>query len=72
MAILKKRKVDSECRNFQEGWTENYFFIEYKRKPVYLSCLDTVSLFKECNLKQHYNTNTLKNMKIYRGSEEKT
>jgi hypothetical protein len=46
MAMLKKRKVDSECRNVQERWTENYFFIEYKRKPVCLICLDTVSASK--------------------------
>jgi hypothetical protein len=56
MAMLKKRKVDSECRNFRERWTENYFLIEYKRKHVCLICLDTVSVFKECNLKRHYNT----------------
>jgi hypothetical protein len=56
MAMLKKRKIDSECRNFQDRWTENYFFIEYKRKPVCLICLDTVSVFKEYNLKRHYDT----------------
>jgi hypothetical protein len=56
MAMLKKLKVDSECRNFQDRWTENYFFIEYKRNPVCLICLHTVSVFKEYNLKRHYNT----------------
>jgi hypothetical protein len=56
IAMLKKCKVDSECHNFKERWTENYFFIEYKRKPAFLICLDTVSVFKECNLKRHYST----------------
>jgi hypothetical protein len=56
MVMLKKRKVDSECRKFQEKWTENYFFIEYKRNPVCLICLHTVSVLKECNLMRHYNT----------------
>jgi hypothetical protein len=56
MAMLKKRKVGSECRNFQERWTETFFFIEYKRNPVCLICLDTVSVFKECKLKRLYNT----------------
>jgi hypothetical protein len=46
MAKLKKRKVDSECRSFQERWTENYFFIERKRKPVCFICLYTVSVVK--------------------------
>jgi hypothetical protein len=65
--MLKKHKVDSECRNFQERWTENYHFIEYESKPVCLTYFDTVFVFKECNLKQHYNINMLKNMKLYRG-----
>jgi hypothetical protein len=72
MAMMKKRKVDSECRNFQERWTETYFFIEYKRKPVCLICLDSVSEFKDCNLKRHNTQNLLKNMRIYRGRQEKT
>jgi hypothetical protein len=55
MAMLKKRKFDSECRNFQERWTKTHSFIE-SRKPVCLICLDTVSVFKECNLKRHYKT----------------
>jgi hypothetical protein len=67
MAVLKKCKVGSECHNFQGKWNENNYFIEYKREPVCLICLDTVSMFKECSLKWHYNTNMLKNMKIYRG-----
>jgi hypothetical protein len=67
MAMLKKRKVDSECRNFQDRWTENYYFIEYKRKFVCLICLDTVSIFKGCNLKRHCNT---KHAKKYENLQE--
>jgi hypothetical protein len=71
MAMLKKRKVDSECCNFQERWTENYFFIEYKRKSVCLICLDTVSVFKECNLKWHYNTKHAEKYKNLQGQIRK-
>jgi hypothetical protein len=71
MATLKKRKVDSECRIFQERWAENYFFIEYKRNPVCLICLDTVPVFKECNLKRHYNTKLAEKYEHLRGQIRK-
>lgn len=53
----KKRKVDTECRQFQEKWTdEYYFFIMHNGKPVCLLCNESISVLKEFNIKRHYST----------------
>ena len=52
----KKRKVDAECRTFKQIWTTNFFFTEVKGKPLCLVCGEHVVVFKEYNLKRHYET----------------
>lgn len=52
----KKRKLNDECRVFQEKWTSDYFFIVNSNKLVCLICKDSVSAFKEYNVKRHYQT----------------
>ncbi|XP_069498920.1 general transcription factor II-I repeat domain-containing protein 2-like [Ambystoma mexicanum] len=52
----RKRKIDSECRIFKEQWTYDYFFIQYKERAVCLICQNIVSVFKEYNLRRHYET----------------
>ena len=32
MVVLKQRKIDGECRVFQDNWTDQYFSIAQKRK----------------------------------------
>ncbi|XP_077179280.1 general transcription factor II-I repeat domain-containing protein 2-like [Paroedura picta] len=54
--ISRKRKIDSECRIFKEQWTYDYFFMQYKEKAVCLICQNIVSVFKEYNLRRHYQT----------------
>ncbi|XP_042325950.1 general transcription factor II-I repeat domain-containing protein 2A-like isoform X1 [Sceloporus undulatus] len=54
--VAPKRKIDAECRVFNPQWTEDYFFIEHKEKAVCLICQDTVAVFKEYNLRRHYQT----------------
>ncbi|GBN59585.1 hypothetical protein AVEN_155333-1 [Araneus ventricosus] len=49
----KKRKVDSECRAFNE-WTWKYFFTVVKDKPVCLICNEAVAVFKEYNISRHF------------------
>ena len=49
-----KRKIDSECRVFNPQWTHDYFFVQCKEKAVCLICQDTVAVFKEYNLRRHY------------------
>ncbi|XP_031746573.1 general transcription factor II-I repeat domain-containing protein 2B-like [Xenopus tropicalis] len=52
----KKRKIDSENREFQEKWEEEYFFGKNKDKPQCLVCAQTISSCKEYNVKRHYTT----------------
>ena len=54
MSLSKKRKVDAECRVFQEKWTSSYLFTELNGKAVCLVCSQHVSVLKEYNLRRHY------------------
>lgn len=56
MSLSKRRKVDTECRVFQEKWTSSYFFTEINGKPVCLVCSEHVSVLKEYNIRRHYQT----------------
>ena len=49
-----KRKIDSEYRVFNLRWANNYFFVQYKEKAACLICQRTVAVFKEYNLRRHY------------------
>ena len=54
----RKRKVDEEMRKFNEKWTSEYFFIENADSgPLCLICNQTINVNKECNIKQHYDSN---------------
>jgi hypothetical protein len=61
MANTKKRKDGAECRSFQEKWTNDYFFVEVKGKPVCLVCGDALALMKN-TMECHYSSNTLNSM----------
>ena len=54
--LLGKRKIDSECRVFKQQWTDDYFFGQCKEKAVCLICKETVAVFKEFNIRRHYET----------------
>jgi len=56
MSDRKKRKYNDDYRIFNEKWSISYFFIEINRKAVCLVCRETVSVFKEFNIKRHYET----------------
>lgn len=56
MSGSKKRKVDTECRQFQDKWTDEYFFILHSGKPMCLLCNETISVLKEYNMKRHYSS----------------
>lgn len=53
---LKKRKIEDECRTFNKDWTTKYFFIDIKSNAVCLICRESVAVFKEYNLKRHFQT----------------
>lgn len=67
MASCKKRKITDECRVFQEKWTDLYFFVNIKNKPVCLVCNESVSVMKEYNLKRHYDTKHSSKMDAVQG-----
>ena len=53
----KKRKVDTECRMFNEKWGEKYFFVEADNHAVNcLICSKSIAVLKEYNLSRHYET----------------
>lgn len=54
--LTKKRKVDSEGRRFKDKWKMEYFFTEIRNNCVCLICQETVAVFKEFNIKRHYQT----------------
>lgn len=54
MNVSKKRKIDSECRAFQNKWINQYFVIENKGKVMCLVCRELISVLKEYNIKRHY------------------
>jgi len=56
MSLSKKRKIDAECRVFQDKWTECYFFTNVNGKAVCLVCQQQVSVLKEYNVRRHYET----------------
>ena len=48
-----KRKIDSECRVFNLWWKNDYLFVQYKKAACFI-CQETVAVFKEYNLRRHY------------------
>lgn len=54
--MAKKQKVDKEDRHFQERWEAEYLFCELKQKPVCLVCQESLAVFKEYNIRRHFET----------------
>ena len=53
---MSKRKRNGPARMFQDSWTYDYFFIEWKEKPLCLICRKNVSTSKLFSVKRHYET----------------
>lgn len=56
LSTIKKRKVDSENRQFNNEWTEKYAFITVDVNPVCLICNECLAVCKEYNLRRHFKT----------------
>ena len=67
----RKRKLQNEGRAFNERWTDNYFFIEYKDALICLICTQTVACLKEYNLKRHFDTKHASIYKKYIGQADR-
>ena len=52
----KRRKIESENRGFHSEWTKNFFFVEHCGKPLCLLCETSLAVFKEYNVKRHYDS----------------
>ena len=57
----KKRSIEEEHRIFQVKWERNYFCIEVKDKIICLICKQSIAIFKEYNIKRHYDTHQKNN-----------
>ena len=56
IAEKKKRKIDYECRQFQDEWSLKYFFIKSADKALCVICHEAIAVLKEYNLNRHYQT----------------
>ena len=54
--VSKHRKVNVECRVFNEEWKNKYFFMNHFGKPTCLICNVSVAVNKEFNIKCDYDT----------------
>lgn len=63
----QKRKVDSECRGFKEQWSIDYFIIESRNRALCLICNETLAVFKEYNIRRHYETKHSQNYSQFIG-----
>ena len=48
--MAQHRNIDEE-KKIKDSWTDLYFFVEQKGKPISLICNESVSLNKGYNLK---------------------
>ncbi|CAG9784982.1 unnamed protein product [Diatraea saccharalis] len=64
----RKRKINSECRTFQDKRNFQYFVIKSSNKALCLICNETIAVLKEYNIKRHYESNLLQNYSKYTGS----
>ena len=55
-AASKKRKMNKERRYFQGRWKLQYFFTESRNNCVCLVYHETVSMYKDYNVKRHFET----------------
>jgi hypothetical protein len=51
-----KRKIDSECRVFNEKWSLDYFVIYSGDKIICIVYKESISVLKEYNIRRHYET----------------
>ena len=52
----KKRKIEDENRQFKEEWTAKYFMRHFNGAAMCLICCESVTVMKDFNCKQHYET----------------
>ncbi|CAH8606136.1 unnamed protein product [Dicrocoelium dendriticum] len=53
---LEKRRLKDRKRNFNPQWEQDFAFINHEGRPLCLLCNTSLTHFKSCNLKRHYET----------------
>ncbi|XP_058022331.1 general transcription factor II-I repeat domain-containing protein 2-like [Ahaetulla prasina] len=51
---MARRKVDIKNRYFKKRWEAEYLFVDIEDKAMCLVCRKTVAVFKEYNIRRHY------------------
>lgn len=67
MSVPKKKKVDAECRIFNNNWTLSYLFTDLNGKPLCLVCGITIAVMKEFNLRRHYDSHHKEKFEKFEG-----
>ncbi|KAH9526807.1 EPM2A (laforin) interacting protein 1 [Dermatophagoides farinae] len=62
--ITKKRRINDENREFNLKWTFDYFFINNNNKALCLICNEAITIFKEFNLRRHYDAKHKNKIKL--------
>jgi len=62
-----KRKIDSECRVFNEKWSLDYLVIYSGDKIIYLICKKNISVLKKYNIRRHYETKHMTTLSKFTG-----
>ena len=52
----RKRKIEDECRVSNTAWNKKFFLTDVGDEVVYLICCETLSVFKEYNVKRQFET----------------
>lgn len=65
----KKRKVDVECRVFNEEWGVKYLFVETKEQKASCGvCSESVAVLKKYTLRRHHGTKHLSTYSKFSGN----
>lgn len=51
LSKVGKQRIEQESHMFQETWERAYFFVEVKNVPTCLICKQSLSVWKEYNLR---------------------
>ena len=67
--LCKKRKIDSECRKYNESWLSNYFVKHHGNKVLSMIYSGVNAVTKEYNIKRHYQTKHFPDFDKFNGHE---
>jgi len=66
---MKKRKIDNECRVFNNQWRFDYFVSEHKGNALCLICHEAIAVLKEYNIRRHYQTKHFSQFSSFTGNQ---